>query len=320
MPGAHQFIEAGISLLKSGNYEGAEPYFLEALRILPSSARALVGAGAIKARKGLKYDALRDFYVALSINGASQSLRDLIRDELFSDIFRDLVRPEDLNNEIISDDLRELKKLISHNFLLSKSDISDVNDRTSFINYLITEFSYKKYLEIGCHDNQNFDLVLAPYKIGVDPVCGGNIRLSSDDYFALSSDNFDIIFIDGLHHSEQVLKDARNALSRLNKGGVILLHDCNPRLEIHQSRKPLDYIWNGDVWKAFIELRKDQTLDARVADFDHGIGVLKMADNTLPLDIIKNYIDLSFSELQENIESWLRPGNASEILRWLSGS
>ena len=42
-----------------------------------------------------------------------------------------------------------------------------------------------KYLEIGCYDNITFDSISLRLedKIGIDPNQGGNIRISSDEFF-----------------------------------------------------------------------------------------------------------------------------------------
>ena len=55
---------------------------------------------------------------------------------------------------------------------------------------------------------------------------------------------FDIIFIDGLHHYEQVIVDINNALSVLNDNGHILVHDCLPRTIAHQAIPRYRGSWN----------------------------------------------------------------------------
>ena len=43
-------------------------------------------------------------------------------------------------------------------------------------------------------------------KIGVDPVSGGNLRMTSDHFFKENKEKFDLIFIDGLHVMSKSLK------------------------------------------------------------------------------------------------------------------
>ena len=76
--------------------------------------------------------------------------------------------------------------------------------RWDLIEYLIKKNNYKNYLEIGCDKNQLFSKVNINNKIGVDPVSGGNVRKTSDDFFKENKSSFDIVFIDGLHTYEQV--------------------------------------------------------------------------------------------------------------------
>ena len=54
-------------------------------------------------------------------------------------------------------------------------------------------------------------------RVGVDPVEGGTHKMTSDHFFSINKDNFDIIFIDGLHEYSQVMKDIKNSLKFLNK-------------------------------------------------------------------------------------------------------
>ena len=66
---------------------------------------------------------------------------------------------------------------------------------------------------------------------------------------------FDIIFIDGLHHYEQVKKDIINSLNCIEENGVIILHDCIPKSYLEQAVPRSQHLWTGDVWKAFVEIR-----------------------------------------------------------------
>ena len=59
--------------------------------------------------------------------------------------------------------------------------------------------------------------------MGIDPVEGGTHKMTSDEFFYNNNDKFDIIFIDGLHQYEQVIKDVKNSLNCLTKNGII---DC----------------------------------------------------------------------------------------------
>ena len=173
-------------------------------------------------------------------------------------------------------------------------------ERTQLINSLIATNGYLSYLEIGYGDGINFSQVVCQKKVSVDPIFTPTFKGTSDDFFAQNTDNFDLIFIDGLHLAEQVLKDVDNALRSLNKNGTILIHDCKPREEIHQSREKLTRTWNGDVWKAIVEIaRKGYNVSLLPVD-ETGICMLKAGYRTFnvpggELDwdwYLKNYTDL----------------------------
>ena len=55
--------------------------------------------------------------------------------------------------------------------------------RWDLIEYLINKNNYSDYLEIGCDKDQLFSKIKIKNKIGVDPVSGGNVRKTSDDFF-----------------------------------------------------------------------------------------------------------------------------------------
>lgn len=156
-------------------------------------------------------------------------------------------------------------------------------NRTDLINALIARNGYKSYLEIGCRGDDCFNVITIDYKVGVDPESGGTLRMTSDEFFAQNTVHFDIIFIDGLHIYEQVLRDILNAVQILNEGGTIIMHDCLPTSCLAQYRFPVISAWNGDVWKAFIEARTMPHLDSAACLIDHGVGVIKKRKNTNPL-------------------------------------
>ncbi|MCA9115880.1 MAG: class I SAM-dependent methyltransferase [Planctomycetaceae bacterium] len=146
--------------------------------------------------------------------------------------------------------------------------------RGELLNFLICEKGYRSYLEIGCDRDQTFSLIQAPHRVGVDPVSGGTLRMTSDDFFHCCREKFDLIFIDGEHEQRQVLTDVEHALTCLAPGGAIVLHDCLPAEEIQQVQPRQVSVWTGDVWKAAVQLRKRTDIDLTVLDSDFGLGVL----------------------------------------------
>jgi len=115
-------------------------------------------------------------------------------------------------------------------------------------------------------------------------VIGGNFRMKSDDFFKkYPRYKFDVIFIDGLHDYKQCQTDCLNAISRIKKNGIILLHDLLPR-SFFEERKPVYQpnwagSWCGDVWKVAVELTSSKNLEFKIINIDHGIGILKIKKN-----------------------------------------
>lgn len=165
--------------------------------------------------------------------------------------------------------------------------------RWDIINHLIKKNNYTSYLEIGYYKGWSFDRIDLYNKFAVDPnPCktprqemwsyGANIdneviKMTSDEYFAFisSEQKYDIIFIDGLHESQQVDRDIQNALKHLNPGGTIVLHDLNPPTELHTTTGDKDGNWNGDCYKSIINLQANIGVDLYTVNTDWGVGVVK---------------------------------------------
>ncbi len=178
--------------------------------------------------------------------------------------------------------------------------------RYEIINNIIKYKNYKDYLEIGCFNDENFNKIKIENKIGVDPVSGGNIRKTSDEYFKSNKNLFDIIFIDGLHHYEQVHRDVINSLNVLKKDGIILVHDCLPLKARDQMIPRSHEKWNGDVWKSIVEFRTHSNLDTYVCLADEGIGLIfKRSNRNILASNIKNFKKMNFSYFYKNYKDLL---------------
>lgn len=185
-------------------------------------------------------------------------------------------------------------------------DFSKKKRRQEIVQELINIKKFKDYLEIGTFKDDLFNHVICDKKIGVDPVSGGNIRKTSDEFFLKNNDKFDLIFIDGLHTYKQVKKDINNSLKIIKENGIILLHDCFPRNYYYQAVPRCQINWNGDTWKALVEKRTDSNLDVYCLNADEGIGVIlkRKNKNFLNLDI-KNFAKLKYSDYSKNYKEYL---------------
>ena len=178
--------------------------------------------------------------------------------------------------------------------------------RWDLIDYLINKYKYSDYLEIGCDQDQLFSKVRIKNKTGVDPISGGNIRKTSDEFFRENKNKFDIIFIDGLHTYNQVKKDILNSINCLKDEGIVLVHDCMPDSLSKQAVPRYRMSWNGDVWKAIVDLRQNENLEIYTCKIDQGIGVIKKKRNSSILKLEKNIKDLKFEDYYKNYEKYLR--------------
>ena len=167
----------------------------------------------------------------------------------------------------------KLMYLSTEQYEIINIDIERVKYNTSFnnrhevINQLTN--SDQTYLEIGVETGYTFNNVHFLNKTGVDPdpkFNNNNIEIyTSDEYFKTCVKNFDVVFIDGMHHSENVLRDFSNSINLLNDNGSIFIDDIIPLNYNEQLRIPLRHHyengilkygeeWTGDVWKTIYYL------------------------------------------------------------------
>jgi predicted O-methyltransferase YrrM len=185
-------------------------------------------------------------------------------------------------------------------------DWSIYPERYEIIQETIYRKKYKNYLEIGCDNDQLFSKINIEKKIGIDPVSGGTIRDTSDNFFKKNIIKFDVVFIDGLHEYSQVKKDIENSLNNLNDNGIIFLHDCMPKSYLHQAVPRAKGSWNGDVWKNIVEIRTRPELDTYVICADQGIGMILKRPNRNLLNLnIKNFKNLKYKDYYYNYKSYL---------------
>ena len=149
--------------------------------------------------------------------------------------------------------------------------------RNGVVQAVLNLFDAPDYLEVGVNKGVTFNKVTAATKVGVDPkflfdfdavakeVPGTSFHeTTSDDYFgriAGLKTAFDVIYLDGLHTSEQTVRDLINSISFLKQNGVIIIDDVFPcsyvaslpnRREtrlIRQASGDTAGAWMGDVYR-----------------------------------------------------------------------
>ena len=193
-------------------------------------------------------------------------------------------------------------------------------NRTALINYIICNHplgTNLNYLEIGTASNLTFNSIPIIDKTGVDPDMGGNVRLTSDDFFKSQDKNFDLIFIDGLHTYEQVKKDFINSLKVINKGGIIILDDMIPKNWREQQTPRVQSEWTGDVWKLLFDLNKLDGINYKIILIDNGQCVVFPESIKLTEEFMLNDIKTKhFDYLYDNFKN-LPTIELKEGLRWI---
>lgn len=157
---------------------------------------------------------------------------------------------------------------------------------TQLINYIVAKIGAKSYLEIGTRNCKNFNEIQVAHKVGVDPdltsPCA--IHKTSDEFFKDNQEAFDLIFIDGMHHANQVHMDVMNSWYCLSEKGVIVAHDCNPAEEKHTHVPRNSKIWNGTVYQDICQIESPKF----TIDMDYGCCVIRKKDE-IKYDTITPY-------------------------------
>lgn len=203
-----------------------------------------------------------------------------------------------------------------HNFTVERPMFNTkLGSRSEIINKLTNPTN--SYLEIGIEYGETFNNVHFVNKVGVDPdpkfdtTKGTIIKLTSDEYFYKKETNtiFDVIFIDGMHQTEYVLRDINNSIKCLSNDGIIFIDDILPFNYNEQLKIPIKHYyengilkygenWTGDVWKVVYHILlcyKD-----KIASFNYyyhvnfrGIGMLQIIEpfqiNVSDINKINNY-------------------------------
>lgn len=248
--------------------------------------------------------------------------------------------------------MKNILKRLLQKFLKSRNPLSLRSLETSeLINCIAKSIDAHSYLEIGVETGLTFNQVKILQKTGVDPRFQfdyqGDLRtnlsfheITSDEFFKKLAKNeikyqkFDLVFIDGLHVFEQVVKDFMNVINHMNLGGVIVIDDTVPidefsvlpsqkdcyRLRIESGRHN-DGSWHGDVYKLIYVLSKNDKNKIRIAtvtDLSNPKTVVWKEDGDWSrFEIGSRLVDKTFYELFENgIPRSFMPMNKKEFLEF----
>ena len=218
--------------------------------------------------------------------------------------------------------------LSTNKYEIFTANISKLKYNTTIVDRhkIINDFTKNtdKYLEIGIEYGYTFSNTHFLHKVGIDPdpkcdtkIAGSEIFTNtSDSYFEninvrtddvsdnLKQCNFDVVFIDGMHHCENVLRDFNNSINKLTKNGIIFVDDCIPLNYNEQLKIPRKHFyekgilkygeeWTGDVWKFLYHLLKNYKDKIKLQYF-HNINYR----GVIMLQIKEKFtVDVSYEEL-----------------------
>lgn len=182
--------------------------------------------------------------------------------------------------------------------------------RTEILQYLIDNYRLKSYVEVGTQRKiNNFDKIKCQTKMSIDPdlESDADIHLTSDQFFKKYHwlEKKDIIFLDGLHHEDQLLRDIENSLANLSDTGFIVCHDCNPPNELVQRVPRESKQWVGSCWQAIVKLREREDLNIVTVDTDWGCTIIEKLNGNGKAKVLNRKEDLTYENLDKNRKEWL---------------
>jgi len=150
--------------------------------------------------------------------------------------------------------------------IISRNQFSDIPYK-GILQNIFTNYKYQNYLEIGTNIGNSMRYA-KNHCIGIDPnfIVQQDIitdkkslqlyQTTSDDFFityaksVFNEKTIDLGFIDGLHYSDQVIRDFCNVLEYCDENSLILVHDVIPRTLETSKKERHTRFWTGDVWRA----------------------------------------------------------------------
>jgi predicted O-methyltransferase YrrM len=182
----------------------------------------------------------------------------------------DIVRARAICHAVLQQDPAG-QQALSELFMCEVAERFWARDYYDLLAQIHTKYRPRVYLEIGVATGKSLALVQQETRVlGVDPVTAEAsslvyhsprktpqlYRVTSDEFFAthdvrseMGRPQFDLAFIDGLHHFDQVLRDFINIEQFAGPDSLVLIHDCLPVDPLVATRERTTAFWTGDVWR-----------------------------------------------------------------------
>lgn len=220
--------------------------------------------------------------------------------------------------------------------------------------YHLAEFHLKLkpkvYVEIGVFQGETLGLARSGTSaIGIDPAPRSGARrtyvaeteihtMTSDEFFKrLDEKNlsvpglFDLVFIDGLHHFDQVIRDFINVERYCHAKSVVVFHDTLPIASQVASRERASGFWCGDVWpivRCLLHYRPELIV-ATIPTFPSGLTIVSGLDarsNVLSENLVEAFSIFTREAPSESSDgpwnngmngSLLLPNDPDAVVAWI---
>ena len=128
---------------------------------------------------------------------------------------------------------------------------------------------------------------------------------------------YDVVFVDSFHTYEATMADLFGAYALTKRGGLIVVHDCNPTDRALTSPDFKTGSWLGVTYEAFIDfVIARQDADWYTVDCDYGCGVLlKPTEGSKEQDVLA--LEWFIAKLEGRTYEFLHD-NRSTLLRLTS--
>lgn len=192
------------------------------------------------------------------------------------------------------------------------------------------------YLEIGVATGKSLALArTGTNALGIDPATATTESLvyhspenrpqlykeTSDDFFTdrdvvkeMGRTCFDVAFIDGLHHFDQVLRDFINVEKYAGPDSIILIHDCLPINAQVATRERTTAFWTGDVWKVIpvlLAVRPDLEVVTLPVP-PSGVALIRRLDPTSTI------LERQYAALVQHFDALDFPAESEDLCRTLN--
>jgi len=161
----------------------------------------------------------------------------------------------------------------------------------------LKKHSFTSYLELGIFTKDTFEHINSIKRTGVDkdPKWSPTHLMTTDEFFAINDDRFELTYIDANHMIDFVVRDYNNSILVTDK--VIAMHDMIPPTDEYTAPH-----YCGDSYKmlAYLIDHKDEH-DFIVLNENYGVTFIFGPFKPIHLD--DSYLSMSYGEFISKLNS-----------------